>query len=106
MSKRIFTREQIGALLKNEYIILCSEKAITYSRNFKIKAVKERREQHLTPKEIFRKAGFDLEVIGQKIPRKCLEHWTNIYRIKGPEGLLTEGRGRLWGLPKDKGFVK
>jgi transposase len=102
MSKRRFTNEQIEALLQNENVLHCSEKAITYRGGFKIKAVKEYQEEHLTPKEIFRKYGFDLETIGQSIPAKCLEHWNNIYRTRGMEKLGSESRGRLGGRHKMK----
>jgi hypothetical protein len=40
MSKRKFTKEQIGELLKNANVVKCSEKSITYSKEFKVWAVK------------------------------------------------------------------
>ncbi|WAC06773.1 MAG: hypothetical protein OS130_10995 [Thermodesulfobacteriota bacterium] len=104
MSKWTFTRDQIEDLLKNENVLQCSEKTITYSTDFKIRAVGEHQKQYLTPKEIFRKAGFDLEVLGEERPRKCLEQWSRAYRLKGIEG-LADNRGKLGGRPKVKGLT-
>ena len=104
MSKRIFTREQIDELLKNENIAKCSERSITFSKDFKIKAVKLHEDQGLTPQEIFRLAGLNLNVIGRKIPKACTRRWNKSYRSKGQEGLL-EKRGRnavASGRPKTK----
>ena len=94
MNRRIFTREQIQELLKNPYVVKCSPKAITYANDFKVKVVKQHREQYLTAKEVFIKAGFDLEIIGQETPRWCLKRWGKIYRTKGEERLAIESRGK------------
>ena len=99
MGKRILTPEQIKDLLKNPNVIKCSQKAISYSNGFKIKAVKEHTEQYASAKEIFLRAGFDLQVIGERIPERCLERWNRIYKAKGLERLAVESRGRL-GRPK------
>jgi len=105
MSKRIFTRQQIEDLLKNPNVVKCSNKTITYHPDFKVKAVKQHKEQYMTTKEIFIKAGFDLNVIGDNIPRKCLERWCKTYKIKGEEKLKTENRGKLGGRPKTKNIT-
>lgn len=93
MSKRMFTKEEIEGLLANENIAKCSEKAITYSKAFKLKAVKQY-EEGLTPQEIFRNAEFNLAVIGRGKPKNCLRDWSKISRTKGNKELLTESRGR------------
>jgi len=100
MSKRSFTREQIEELLKNENVGRCS-RAIVYSKEFKIKAVKLY-EQGLTSKEIFRQANFDLEVIGKQKPKSLMRDWNRIYRAKGEKGLVEETRGRDGGRPKNR----
>lgn len=74
-------------------------KSIAYSKNFKIRAVKLYNDG-LTPTEIFRKEGFDLNVIGKDKPKECLKRWNKVYRAKGEEGLIIETRGRLGGRPK------
>ena len=94
MNRRVFTKEQINEILKNPYVRKCSEMTITYVNDFKVKAVKQHIEQHMTAKEIFIKAGFDLELIGQETPHWCLKSWTKIYRTKGLEKLKIESRGK------------
>lgn len=93
MSKRIFTTEQIKTLLKNPCIDKCTTKSITYNPDFKASAVRQHKEQYATVKEVFVRAGFDLEVIGLETPKKCLERWCKIYRTKGIERLTQERRG-------------
>lgn len=101
MSKRIYTKEQIAQLSENKNIIRCSERSITYSRDFKISAVKLY-EQGLTSIEIFAKAGLDIKIIGRKTPKECLRRWNRLYRVKGFEGLMAETRGRSGGRPKTR----
>ena len=100
MSKRIFTREQIEQLLNNENVVHVG-KAIVYSKDFKIRAARLY-EQGLMPKEIFRQAGFDLNVIGKQKPKSLMRGWNRIYRSKGEIGLKTETRGGGGGRPKTK----
>jgi hypothetical protein len=105
MGKKIFTGEQIEVLLQNKHVLRCSEKTITYHNEFKLKSVKEYNEQFLTAKEIFRNAGFDIALIGKATPMKCLERWNNIYRVRGPQGLITDRRGRGGGRLKTKALT-
>jgi transposase-like protein len=101
MSKRIFTREQIEQLLNNENVVSVS-KTIVYSKDFKIKAVKLYNEQGLTSKEIFGRAGFDLNVIGKEKPKSLMRDWNRIYKLKGEGGLKTETRGKGGGGGRPK----
>ena len=94
MSKRRFAKEQIQKLLKNSNIEKCSEKSITYNKEFKIRAIKQYREEGLTCKEIFELAGFDLALIGKDTPDRCMHLWKKIFDNKGLEELLKETRGR------------
>jgi hypothetical protein len=106
MSKRNLTKEQVEALLKNDHVIKCSNKAITYSKEFKVLAIKQYNEEGLTSKEIFERAGFDLNVIGKDNPKGLLQDWNKKYRDKGIKGLLTETRGKGGkGRPKSKGIT-
>lgn len=66
-------------------------KQIKYSKEFKIKAVKQY-EEGLTPRVIFRLNGFDMDKITRDIPKHCLSRWNKIYREKGEQGLLEENR--------------
>ncbi len=52
----------------------CSKKSITYTRAFKEHAVQQY-EAGLTATEIFKAAGFDLNLIGKKQPKFCLRRW-------------------------------
>lgn len=100
MSKRIFTQEQIQQLLSNENVTRCSGKAISYSKDFKIKAVAQYNESGFSPREIFRLAGFDLQIFGEKKADHCLTRWRKTFRTKGQGELLKETRGRGGGRPK------
>ena len=74
MSKRIFSKEEISALLKNPNVEKCSKKTILYSHEFKVSSLEKYR-QGLTPFEIFRQAGFDIDMIGRQTPGDCLYRW-------------------------------
>lgn len=106
MSKRIFTKEQIVDLLKNKNILKCSEKSITYNKKFKLLAIKLYNEGLGCP-EIFCKAGFDLELIGNETPRACLKRWRRKHSDEGNLGLIRDKRGysKNGGRPKTKGLT-
>lgn len=99
MSKRIFTSKETEQISKNRNVSRCSERSITYSKDFKINAVKLYNEQGLTSTEIFRQAGFDLDTIGRDQPKSCLKRWNRRYRTKGEAG-LEETRGVAGGRHK------
>ena len=101
MSKRIFTKEQIKTLLQNQNVERCSEKSISYQKDFKITAVKEYQEG-LSSLEIFKRARFDVDTIGRETPERCLHRWRKVFRDKGAKELSVEtrGRGKGGGRPK------
>ena len=101
MSKRIFSKDQINELSKNENVARCSERSITYAKAFKIRAVRQY-EAGLTSREIFEDGGFDSEITGKEKPKECLKAWNKIYKAKGTAGLAVETRGRGGGRPKTK----
>ena len=107
MSKKIFTREQIQALLGNKNVARCSERSITYNPNFKLKAVRQYYDEGLSPTQIFIEAEFDIKVVGKKMPERCLGRWRKKYKIKGAAGLLKDNRGQSkgGGRPKTKGLT-
>lgn len=103
MERSIYLPEQIKALLANPNVVKCSDKAITYSKKFKLQAIKDYYEQGLGPNAIFVKAGFDLSILGKDKPKNCLKLWRKVYKTKGEKGLNTESRGKNGGRrPKDK----
>ena len=101
MSKRIFDEKQIKELLQNPNVERCSNKAISYQKSFKIAAVKEYQEGSL-PMEIFKRAKFNIDMIGRETPERCLHRWRKVFRDKGIKelSLETRGRGKGGGRPK------
>lgn len=107
MSKRRFTTDQIIKLLKNPSVAKCSRKSISYSKEFKLRAIKQYEENGYSPRMIFKKAGFDLGLIGKNIPAESLVRWRRTYATKGLLELNTETRGRshCGGRPKTRGLT-
>lgn len=97
MSKRIFTSEQTAQIEKNERVVRCSARSITWTQQFKLQAV-ILYEKGLTPREIFKQAGLDLSIIGQDQPKECLKRWNRIFRRKGVVGFNRKRGGP--GRPK------
>ena len=105
MSRRTFTKEQIDEMLKNGNVSYCSERSITYTKDFKLLAIKLY-EQGLTSSEIFRQAGFNLDVVGRHQPKECLSRWLELFRAKGGDGLSDyRGKNGRGGRPKTKGVT-
>ena len=106
MSKRRFNKEQIDKLLENKNVARCSEKSISYAKKFKLAAVKRYNEDGLPASEVFREAGFDLQMIGKYAPKNCLQCWRRAYAAKGESELLVETRGKGGGRPKTKNITE
>lgn len=92
MNQPKFTKQEVEELLKNKNIIKCSQKSISFSKKFKIKAV-QLYEQGLTPSEIFDQADFNLRLVDKDQRSECLRRWNKLFRKKGSKG-LSESRGR------------
>ena len=101
MSKRIFTKEQIEELLQNTYVAACSDKSISFTKGFKVMAVRQYQEG-LSARVIFKQVGINISLIGQKTPKWCLERWHESFKKKGEAGLRFDGRGshKSGGRPK------
>jgi hypothetical protein len=93
MSKRTFTQEQISSLLKNRNVVRCSEKSISYYKDFKLAAVK-RYQEGMSPSAIFQEAGFDPVIVGRKNPKWLVRDWRRMFDRKGAIGLKEDNRGR------------
>ena len=89
----LFTEDQMKQLESNPNVQYVSETNITYTPSFNLAAV-QAYSQGQTPSEIFIRAGFDLNVIGQKKPKHSLKRWRDIYGRYGEEGLTVERRGK------------
>jgi transposase len=106
MSKRMFTSEQIEELSKNKNVVRCSEKSITYSKDFKREAVRQYNEECLSAKEIFEQAGFNSKTNSRKQPKECLQRWNKTYKTKGADGLVeSRGKAGKGGRPKKNGLT-
>jgi hypothetical protein len=58
-------------------------KPLPTAQNSRIAAMKQYLEEGIPAKDIFRKAGFDLWVIGIDIPQNCIYHWLRLFKAKG-----------------------
>lgn len=88
-----FTNEEVLELLKNPNVVKCSQKAVTYSKDFKLRSVKQYLEENLSCNEIFRLAGFNISALGRDVPKDRIGDWKYIYRTYGETGLTTDRRG-------------
>jgi len=86
MSKKLFTDQEQHLLKKHPYVKAVSEKAITYTDEFKARAIKEYEEGKF-PRQIFEDAGFDIEIVGKKRAKAALERWRGAYQKNGVAGL-------------------
>ena len=94
-----YSEDHLRQLRNNPNVKRCSSKSITYAPAFKLRAIKQYYEEGLSPRQIFIKAGFDLEVLGKYKPKDCLKLWKSIYKAKGVTALASDvdprGKNRL-----------
>lgn len=97
MSKRHFTEEQINRLKDHPCIVHISEKAITYSEDFKERAVMAS-ESGITSRMIFEKEGLSVQDLGKKRIKSALERWLVMSQredgLKDTRATKTSGRPR------------
>ena len=86
MSKVIFNDKQIKVLAKNPNVLRVSDKAITYSEEFKNKFIEEN-SKGVLPRKIFEDNGFDIEIIGLKRIEQSAARWREKYADMGVLGL-------------------
>ncbi len=86
MSKVIFNDKQIKLLAKNPNVLKVSDKAITYSEEFKNKFIVEN-SKGILPRKIFEDNGFDIEIIGLKRIEQSATRWRKKYAAMGVLGL-------------------
>lgn len=75
MSNKLFTKEEVKILSKNNYVKNVSDKAITYTDEFKSIFIVEN-EKGKFPREIFIEFGFYINILGVRtsyILRETLE---------------------------------
>ncbi|KIX90962.1 hypothetical protein TP70_05365 [Staphylococcus microti] len=66
MSKRLFTENEIADLKLNKFVQNVTPKAITYTEEFREHFVEEYEKGKL-PSQIFREAGFDTTILGERV---------------------------------------
>lgn len=86
MTKRLLTKKEQEQLACNPYVLAVSDKAITYTDEFKRHFIAEN-EKGIAPREIFEEAGLDVELIGLKRIAAAGKRWRAAYREKGVSGL-------------------
>ena len=86
MSKVIFNDKQIKLLAKNPNVLRVSDKAITYSEEFKNRFIEEN-SKGVLPRKIFEDNGFDIEIIGLKRIEQSAARWRKKYADMGVLGL-------------------
>lgn len=86
INRKFFTEAEIEILSKNKYVKNVSSKAITYTDEFKVLFIAERSTGKL-PVNIFRDAGFDVNIIGRHRIWCASKRWRNNYNEKGQAGL-------------------
>lgn len=74
MSVRIFSPEMVIALNDNKYVSHATDKRITYTDEFKQLFI-ERYRMGVTPRKIFKDAGFDVDALGYKRIEKASDRW-------------------------------
>lgn len=100
MSKILFNEHQRRQLEANPNVKSVSDRAIQYTADFKIHAVQLNLAGN-GPVEIFREAGFDLDIIGIKKAQSALARWRKTFQAYGKTGFLQERRGKASsGRPK------
>lgn len=86
MSKRIFSLEEIDVLSQNKYVKNISEKAITYTEEFKQIFISERQKGTFA-KEIFLEYGLDVKLLGARRIKSAASRWDSAYKENGVLGL-------------------
>lgn len=100
MSNKLFSKEHIEILSKNKYVKKISDKAITYTDEFKNIFITEN-ELGKFPREIFEECGFDIDILGMKRVESSGKRWRAAYRNEGVLG-LQDTRKDNSGRPKEK----
>ncbi|GAB0169950.1 IS3 family transposase [Lysinibacillus sp. CTST325] len=86
MTKRLFTKKEQEQLKCNPNVQAISDKAITYTEEFKRHFIAENEKGKL-PRKIFEEAGLDVELIGLKRISSAGKRWRAAYRTTGVAGL-------------------
>ena len=86
MTKNYLTPSQQKEIKKNPYVKVVSDKAITYTDEFKRLFITENEAGKL-PREIFEEAGFNIEMMGMTRVNRAADRWKKAYKKQGINGL-------------------
>jgi len=100
MSKKIFNEKEMKILAKNKNVSKVSAKSIIYSLEFKEKFIEEYLKGK-SPRMIFEKNGFDIEIIGIERVKTAARRWKHSYEKDGLLG-LHDSRKDYSGRPKNR----
>ena len=89
MARKGFTKEQLKKLQGNPNVLSASEKRIVYTTEFKEKFIEEYK-KGMGPREIFIKAGFDVEALGYKRIERASDRWRLAYDLPPHRDRLRE----------------
>jgi transposase len=89
---------QQSKLLANRNVLEVSEKSVSYTPAFKIKAIHQFIDG-VSPDQIFSNAGIPINFFKEDYCRYCLKRWVQKFRARGEESLHEDGRGSS-GRPK------
>lgn len=92
MSKKIFSDKEQQLLKTNMYVLRVTEKAITYTDEFKTQFISEH-SKGKPSRLIFEEAGFDVEIIGIHRIKSASKRWRKAYKEKGILGLRDTRKG-------------
>ncbi len=93
MSNHYYSNFEVKQLEANPNVLRVSDRSITYHPLFKNTAVQEYQEGKL-PTQIFEDHGFDVNQIGKKQPKRCLQRWRDTFEKYGALGFEGERRGK------------
>lgn len=97
-----FTPKQRSKLLANRNVQAATEKTVTFTPEFKIKAVHLYLDGTL-PDQIFENAEIPLEYFEDDYCRSCVKRWLEKFRTEGEDSLRFDERGKgASGRPKEE----
>lgn len=76
-----YNKNQIDEILNNPYVLKCSEKNITFTKECKIESVKLWHNWH-TNKEIFKLFNFPEYILDSVVPARSVSRWNNLVKIR------------------------
>lgn len=98
--RTIFSSEEVAELRRNTCVFSCSERSINYTYEFKTRAL-ELHSEGISPKEIWKRAGFDISKWKKNYCKDTLKDWKRMVKKGGLESLI-----RMSGVQADTGRTR